>query len=197
MGWLELVASGKRMNGPVEALATHDDGSGPALFAGGSFSVFDSRDGYLAKWALPLDLEPPTLACPPSVLVLDELGSAPGEIVTFSVGASDCRDPRRASCACRLGELLPARHDARDVHRDGRSGNRATCEFPVTVRVEAALTVHTAGDHHGHANHWVWRRLRLDGDLRDARARRSGCGCRASPQCGADVAGGSRSRSRA
>jgi hypothetical protein len=62
------------MNGPVVALATHDDGRGPALYAGGWYTVaFDSGDSFVAKWGYPApDLEPPTLSCPPSVLVLDE-----------------------------------------------------------------------------------------------------------------------------
>jgi hypothetical protein len=39
---------------PVMALTTFDDGSGTALYAGGTFgSAFDSGDSYLAKWGCP------------------------------------------------------------------------------------------------------------------------------------------------
>ena len=46
-------ALGGGLNNQVNtnALFVHDDGSGPALFAGGDFSLcFDSGDSYLAKW---------------------------------------------------------------------------------------------------------------------------------------------------
>ena len=46
--WLPLQ-SGTRGN--VHALAIHDDGNGPSLYAGGSFgSAPDSEDSYLARW---------------------------------------------------------------------------------------------------------------------------------------------------
>src|SRR5262249_44912063 len=37
-------------NSSVDALAVHDDGTGPALFAGGGFTVSPAGDGLLAKW---------------------------------------------------------------------------------------------------------------------------------------------------
>ncbi len=37
-------------NAQVFALTVFDDGSGPALFAGGTFAASDSGDSYLAKW---------------------------------------------------------------------------------------------------------------------------------------------------
>ena len=54
------AALGSGMSGGVRALAVHDDGGGPALYAGGEFLLaYDSRDSYMAKWSYPaLDLDP-------------------------------------------------------------------------------------------------------------------------------------------
>ena len=40
------------MDGPVQALAVFDDGSGggPALYAGGNFRAIDSDDDFVARW---------------------------------------------------------------------------------------------------------------------------------------------------
>jgi hypothetical protein len=129
-------ALGSGMNGVVHVLAPYDDGSGPALYAGGTFSVaLDSGDSYIAKWGYPApDFEPPTLSCPPSVLVLDSLGGPPGEIVTFSVTASDCRDSSpRVVCVPPSGSFFPRGTTLVRCKATDSSGNRTTCEFPVTV----------------------------------------------------------------
>ena len=134
--WSEL---GSGVDGRVFALAVYDDGGGPALFAGGEFSsALDSGDSYLAKWGYPPDLEPPTLACPSSVLVLDGLGSAPGEIVTFSVPTSDCRDPSPSVvCVPPSGSFFPRGTTLVTCTATDASGNQSTCEFPVTVAPKA------------------------------------------------------------
>jgi len=122
-------------NDAVFALTVFDDGAGPALFAGGVFPVaFDSDDCFLAKWGLPLDLEPPTLACPPAVMAFDSFGSPPGEIVTFSVTASDCRDPApTVVCVPPSGSFFPRGTTLVTCTATDASGNQSTCEFPVTV----------------------------------------------------------------
>ena len=63
-------------NGPVKALATYDDGSGPALFIGGSFSNVGNLDAnYVAKW---------------DGTVFSTLpATAPGEMGAGLVGGSD------------------------------------------------------------------------------------------------------------
>jgi hypothetical protein len=97
-------ALGSGMHSAVRTLVALDDAAGPALCAGGEFfSAFDSGDSYLAKWgyAEP-DLVAPALSCPSSVDALDRLGSPPGEIVSFSVSASDCRIPAPRSRASLL-----------------------------------------------------------------------------------------------
>jgi hypothetical protein len=127
-------------NGSVGALARFDDGGGPALFAGGSFtSVPDSGDAYLAKWGHPAeDLVPPVLSCPPEVVVLEVFGSAPGEVVSFDVTASDCRDPAPGVvCAPPSGSSFPRGTTWVTCTATDASGNQATCQFPVTVRLKA------------------------------------------------------------
>jgi hypothetical protein len=97
---------GSGTNGSVHALVTHDDGGGPALFAGGSFgSALDSGDSYLARWRC--DTTPPTLSCPSSITVGDRLAT--------------------------LGEHLPSGHDPGRFTATDASGNQATCQFSVTV----------------------------------------------------------------
>lgn len=47
----EWSAVGSGINGTVEALATFDDGSGPALYAGGNFTTAGGTPAsYIAKW---------------------------------------------------------------------------------------------------------------------------------------------------
>jgi len=131
-------ALGSGVDGWVYALAVHDDGSGAALFVGGAFNAFDSGDSSLAKWGHAPDLEPPTLSCPSSVLALDALGSPPGEIVTFTVPASDCRDPAPSVvCVPPSGSFFPRGTTLVTCTATDAAGNRATCEFPVTVELKA------------------------------------------------------------
>ena len=47
-GWSSLGAGMSPW--PVQALASFDDGGGPALFAGGRFTLSPAGDSYLAKW---------------------------------------------------------------------------------------------------------------------------------------------------
>jgi hypothetical protein len=135
VGWLELECAGQRSElgrrGPGRARG----GSGPALFAGGSFSAaFDSRDSFLAVWGHPPDLEPPTLSCPPSILGPDDFGSPSGETVSFSVAAHDCRDPApTVGCVPPSGSFFLRGTTLVTCTATDASGNQSTCQFPVTV----------------------------------------------------------------
>ena len=48
--WLPTFGGKPGTTGSIYALAVFDDGSGPALYAGGSFSVSPAGDSYLEKW---------------------------------------------------------------------------------------------------------------------------------------------------
>jgi len=115
-------------------MAAHDDGSGPALYVGGSSIA--SGDSYLSKWGFSADLDPPTLACPESVVVLDALGSPSGETVSFSVSASDCRDPAPSVvCTPPSGSFFPRGTTLVTCTATDAAGNPSTCQFPVSVVV--------------------------------------------------------------
>ena len=124
------------MNWEVHALAGYRDGSGPALFAGGSFSsALDSGDSFVAKWGYPeIDEVPPMLSCPPFVIAADTHGSPPGEIVTFKVTASDCIDPSpTVVCVPPSGSHFPPGKTVVTCTATDASGNQCTCHFRVTV----------------------------------------------------------------
>ena len=92
-----------------------------------------------AVWILflegPPDTTPPTLACPSSVLVRDPKGNAPGEVVTFSVTAADDVDPTPTLvCVPPSGSFFPRGTTLVTCTATDRSGNQATCSFPVTVQ---------------------------------------------------------------
>ncbi len=126
------AALGSGMNGGVGALTVFDDGSGPALYAGGGFtSAIDSEDSFLAKWGFS-DTTPPTLSCPPGVLVIER--GPPGEVVTFSVAASDDQGcTLSVVCVPPSGSFFPHGTTLVTCTATDASGNQATCQFPVTV----------------------------------------------------------------
>jgi hypothetical protein len=116
-------------------LAQHNDGTGPALFAGGSFvSAFDSHDSYLAKWGCP-DTSAPTITCPDPVYAFDRIGSPPGEVVSFSVSADDGeQDPSpNVESVPPSGSVFPFGTTLVTSTATDASGNQATCQFSVTV----------------------------------------------------------------
>jgi len=121
----------------VWVLAEHDDGSGPVLLAGGSFGLApDSGDSFLARWSC--ERTPPELFCPPSVEVLDRLGSAPGELVNYTVTASDAEDPQPTLvCIPPSGSFFPRGTTLVTCTATDAAGNQATCQFPVTVTLKA------------------------------------------------------------
>ncbi len=128
------AALGSGMNSTVFALTVFDDCRGPALFAGGGFtSAIDSGDSFLGKWGC-LDTMPPTLSCPPAVLVIERLFGPPGEVVTFSVTASDDQDcSPSVVCVPPSGSFFPQGTTLVTCTATDASGNQAACQFPVTV----------------------------------------------------------------
>jgi hypothetical protein len=128
------------MNGTVLALIVHEDGDGRALIAGGEFTTaLDSGDGFVARWGYTgIDLDPPMLDCPSSVLVLDEWSGPPGEVVSFTVSAIDCRDlTPTVQCVPASGSPFPRGTTLVTCTATDASGNQSTLEFPVTVAPKA------------------------------------------------------------
>jgi hypothetical protein len=129
---------GGGLSGSVRALAVLDDPGrgGPSLLAGGAFtSALDSLDGFLARWRSCPDATPPVLACPSSITVTDPLAGPPGEIVTFSVTASDARDPfPYVVCEPPSGSLFPPGVTLVQCKATDAARNQSSCSFPVTVR---------------------------------------------------------------
>jgi hypothetical protein len=81
-----------------------------------------------------LDTTPPTLACPSAVSVIDPKASSPGEIVVFSVTASDDTDPAPSVlCTPPSGSFFPRGTTVVTCIATDASGNQATCTFPVIV----------------------------------------------------------------
>ncbi len=129
------TALGSGTNGAVEALVVHEDGGGTALYAGGEFTLaIDSGDSHLAKWGC-LDTTPPELSCPSSVTVLDGFQGGPGEVVIFTVEATDELDPSPAVvCVPPSGSTFPRGTTVVECTATDASGNEDTCQFTVTVQ---------------------------------------------------------------
>jgi hypothetical protein len=128
------VINDRRVN-QVAALAVFDDGDGPALVAGGRFDLaLDSGDAFLARWQGCLDTHAPVLACPGSIGVGDPLSTPLGEVVSFTVTASDDRDPSPVVvCVPASGSLFPPGVTLVHCTASDSSGNQSSCEFPVFV----------------------------------------------------------------
>jgi hypothetical protein len=121
------------MSAPVYALTVFDVGNVAALYAGGAFwGAYDSGDAFIAKWRP--ETTPPTLHCPSAVVKPDRFGSSPGEVVTFSVTATDECDPSPVVvCNPPSGSFFPAGKTLVTCTATDASGNQATCHFVVTV----------------------------------------------------------------
>jgi hypothetical protein len=122
----------------VVALTVYDDGTGPALYAGGHFtSAFDSGDSFLAKWGC-ADTTAPALTCPSSITVVDRFDDGPGEVVTFTVTATDDLDPSPVVvCVPPSGSTFAPGTTLVVCTATDASGKRSSCEFPVTVELKA------------------------------------------------------------
>jgi len=132
--WLPTFGFLPGMSDTVRALAVYDDGNGPALYAGGDFTVaFDSGDSFLAKWGCS-DTTPPVLSCPTSIDVRDRLPNGPGEVVNFTVTATDDLDPSpTVVCVPPSGSTFPPGTTMVQCTATDSSGNQSTGQFPVTV----------------------------------------------------------------
>jgi len=121
----------------VLALTVFDFGGGEALYVGGTFpTTIDSGDSYLAKWGCP-DTTPPVLSCPPSVLAIDSFSGPPGEVVTFSVTATDDHDPSPSIvCVPPSGSFFPRGTTLVNCTATDASGNQSVCQFPVSVELK-------------------------------------------------------------
>ncbi len=123
----------------VFALAIHDEGAGPALFAGGSFAgIPDSGDSPVGKWGS-LDATAPAIQCPAQVVAIED-GGGPGRVVSFSVTAADAVDAAPVVVSIPpSGSVFPRGTTMVTCVATDASGNQATCQFPVTVRSKMAL----------------------------------------------------------
>jgi hypothetical protein len=110
-----------------------DDGSGPgpALYVGGVFGrAIDTGDSNLARWSQ--KDTPPTIAAPDYVHVPD--AGAPGEIVSFTVTASDTCDPAPSlTCVPPSGSFFPPGRTMVTCTASDSTGNQAVRRFPVFV----------------------------------------------------------------
>jgi hypothetical protein len=124
--------------GRVSCLLGFDDGRDPpALYVGGEFTTSPAGDSVLARWQGCLDVLPPTLDCPAEVRVLDSFADA-GEVVGFAVVATDAQDPAPSVvCVPPSGSRFPLGTTLVTCTATDAAGNRATCEFPVTIERKA------------------------------------------------------------
>jgi hypothetical protein len=90
-----------------------------------------------AVWLLSLDGDrlAPTIQCPTSIRAIDRKGSAPGEIVTFTVTAADESDPSPdVVCVPPSGSFFPRGTTMVTCTATDSAGNQSACSFPVTVQ---------------------------------------------------------------
>ena len=122
----------------VRTLAVFDPpgARGPALIAGGTFyTAVDSGDSYIASWQGCLDTFAPVLSAPEHVYVIDPFGTGPGEIVRFTVTASDDRDPAPSVvCNPPSGSFFVQGTTIVHCTATDSAGNVASAEFPVVVQ---------------------------------------------------------------
>jgi len=68
----------------------------------------------------------------------DRFGTSPGEIVTFSITASDDQDPSPdVVCVPPSGSFFPRGTTLVTCTATDASSNQSSCEFPVTVQIKA------------------------------------------------------------
>jgi hypothetical protein len=81
-----------------------------------------------------VDTTPPSLHCPPYLLVGDRVNTLPGEVVHFTVQASDtCSSPVVVVCTPPSGSFFPRGRTLVSAAATDAAGNVSTCSFPVTV----------------------------------------------------------------
>lgn len=95
--------------------------------------------GYIAgvrvfDQSLPPDTIPPVLSCPPAVVVVDSFSGQPGEVVQYSVTATDNLDPAPVViCVPPSGSFFPRGTTIVSCMASDASGNQSVCMFPVVV----------------------------------------------------------------
>ncbi len=119
----------------VTSMTVLDDGAGPELVLGGTNVAFAGGDSYLAKLAGCPDSAPPTLSTPTAVYAIERLGSAPGEVVHFTVTASDNMDPAPSLvCVPPSGSVFPQGTTLVTCTATDALGNQRVAQFPVIVQ---------------------------------------------------------------
>jgi hypothetical protein len=118
----------------AEALLPAVGSDGAFLYVGGWIpSAIGSGDSHLARYGI-LDLVPPALECPASITVHDRLPNGPGEVVDFTITASDDVDPSPSVvCTPLSGSLFPTGRTLVTCTATDHTGKSTTCTFPVTV----------------------------------------------------------------
>ena len=169
-------------NGTVRSLAVFDDGGGADLIVGGEFtSALDSHDSFIAEWQACTDRTAPTISCPSGLIVVDDR-SSPGEIVDFTVTATDPCNAEAPTVVCvppsgsffpRGKTLVTAPRRTRRTSRRARSrsrcrSRRACAEAPSgpPPRRTPRLGLRRAREGNGdscHASRSVLHRPRLAG----------------------------------
>jgi len=113
------------------------DGDGGRDLVVGANGDDDGGSEQGAVWILLLeapDTTPPVLSCPPSVSAVDIKSGSPGEIVSFSVTASDATDPcPTVVCIPPSGSFFPRGTTLVTCTATDASGNESVCTFPVVV----------------------------------------------------------------
>jgi len=138
--WSELGSGvGVVEDSSVDALAVLHEGNRQTLYVGGNFAgCLESGDSFLAQWTGCPDSRAPELECPPALVVLDRHGSPPGEIVYFSVTATDNFDSSPSIvCVPPSGSFFPRGTTVVHCTATDATGNQSICEFPVSVLLTA------------------------------------------------------------
>ena len=79
-----------------------------------------------------------TLDCPTAVHKAESLSGPPGELVTFTVTATDDHDPAPVLvCTPPSGSFFPQGTTIVTCTATDAAGNQSTCQFPVVVQPKA------------------------------------------------------------
>ncbi len=92
--------------------------------------------GYIASFSVVQepDTRPPTLSCPPSIVIIDSKFSPPGEVVFFSGTATDDIDPAPSViCVPPSGSFFHPGKTMVTCTATDASGNQSVCTFSVFV----------------------------------------------------------------
>jgi len=119
----------------VSSLGDLDQDGTPDLVVG-AYRDDDGGADQGASWIafLGSDGTPPHIASPLLVLVIDEKSGLPGEIVHFSVTASDACDPSPSLiCVPPSGSFFPRGTTLVTCVATDASGNQSVRAFPVVV----------------------------------------------------------------